>query len=635
MVGQEQVNRNEPQFREAVIERAAINETERTAELSFSSETPVKRWWGPKEILAHDEGSVDLTRLTEIGVLLFGHNSGDPIGRVEKVWLDQADRKGKALVRFDEDEQSDRIFRKVLSGTLKGVSVGYRVQVWEDVEPGEKSTCGRFDGPCAIARKWEPLEISIVSVPADANVGVGRSEEVAAAVGRSANTTTDQRGEDKMDEKNPVITPTVSDEESRAAAVESERQRCAEITTLCREFGVDPEPHLTSGSSVDEVRKVVLDKLAEERKAVPSVRIVADESEKFRVAAIDGLSLRAGIKLDKPADGANEFRGLRLLDLARECVERVEGKKVRFSSEDELIRRAITGASDFPVLLANVANKSMATAYQAVPTTFQIWTKVGNASDFKPQSRVRLSEADDLVEMTEHGEFKHSEITDAGENVKVLTYGRSFSLTRKALINDDLGALATLPAKYGAAARRKINELVYGLINSNVTLSDKTALFHANHKNLAATGAALSVATLGEGRAAMRKQKGLKGKESLNIAAAFLLVPTDLETAAEQLIASVVDPSKNNNTPNPFANKLQVVADPVLDDGSAAAWYLAAAPGYVDTVEVTYLNGKQSPTLESQVAFDMLGMKYRIYMDVGAAVLDFRGLYKNAGPSAG
>ena len=85
------------------------------------------------------------------------------------------DKRGHAKVIFDTDEESDRIFQKVQTGTLRGVSVGYRVSVWEDVENGAMSTNGRFAGPCSIAMRWEPYEISIVSVPADATVGVGRS----------------------------------------------------------------------------------------------------------------------------------------------------------------------------------------------------------------------------------------------------------------------------------------------------------------------------------------------------------------------------------------------------------------------------------------------------------------------------
>lgn len=152
----------------------AVEGEERVVELSFSSEEPYSRWWGV-EILDHTEGCMDLTRLNEIGCVLFNHKRDQVIGQVLKAWNENA--RGIARIRFDEDEASDVIYKKVQSGTLKGVSVGYLVDSWEEVMPGKKSADGRFLGPCEIAKKWVPYEISIVSVPADPTVGVGREME--------------------------------------------------------------------------------------------------------------------------------------------------------------------------------------------------------------------------------------------------------------------------------------------------------------------------------------------------------------------------------------------------------------------------------------------------------------------------
>lgn len=152
----------------------AVEGQERTVELSFSSEEPYSRWWGV-EILDHTNGCVDLNRLNEIGCVLFNHNRDKVIGRI----LEASNENGRctATVRFDDDEQSDIIYKKVQGGTLKGVSVGYLVDSWEEVAPGKQSADGRFTGPCEIAKRWTPYEISIVSVPADPTVGVGRNME--------------------------------------------------------------------------------------------------------------------------------------------------------------------------------------------------------------------------------------------------------------------------------------------------------------------------------------------------------------------------------------------------------------------------------------------------------------------------
>ena len=608
-------NKNDTMFRELSFERASVNDVNRTVELSFSSETPYKRWFGT-EILGHKSENIDLTRLSEIGVLLFNHNSDKPIGCVESVELDEEERKCKATVRFDNDEESEKIYQKVLSGTLKGVSVGYRVSVWEEVESGAMSVDGRFAGPCSIAAKWMPYEISIVSVPADASVGVGRSENLEIQ---------EEKGDEKLMGAENKNTNQIDLENERKKAIEVERQRSFEIMAMCRRFELEPDEYLSSDKTVDEVRKLVLDELSKKRQPL-NVTITADEEDKFRNAAIDGLAMRAGLSIDKPAEGAQDFRGKRMLRLAAECIERSTGENTRHMDDEQLVREALAGQGAFAGILSNVAHKSMAQAYQTAPTTYQLWTGKGSNSDFKDATRYRLSEGDVLEKMTSQGEFKDSQVSESSVKTSVATYGRSFSITRQALINDDLGALNQIPAKYGAACRRMINQMVYKILADNPTI-ENAALFDASHGNLG-TGV-LNVKNLGAAKAAMAKQTNIGGKEKLNIQPAFLLVPVDLEVDAIQLISSVVDPTKSNATPNPFANKLSVIADPELS--AATPWYLAAAPGLCPTIEVTTLNGKEAPTMESAVLFDTLGIKWRIYFDVGVNLLDYRGFYKSTG----
>ena len=164
-------NRATRDFIDASIRAVEGEGRERTFRLSFSSEEPYQRWFG-QEILDHSDGCADLDRLNEIGVLLFNHDRNYIAGKVERAWIE--DGRGCAEVTFDSDEESEKIYQKVKSGTLKGVSVGYRVEDWEEVMPNKMSSDGRFAGPCSIAKKWAPLEISIVSIPADPTVGVGR-----------------------------------------------------------------------------------------------------------------------------------------------------------------------------------------------------------------------------------------------------------------------------------------------------------------------------------------------------------------------------------------------------------------------------------------------------------------------------
>ena len=618
-------DRNARLFREFAISEAKKND-DRTLQLSFSSEKPYDRWFGP-EVLLHEEEAVDLTRLQEIGVLLWNHHSDIPIGQVTDVALDEENHRCTATVRFDSDEQSDLIYQKVLSGTLKGVSVGYVVTNWEDVEKGHTSMNGRFMGPVSIATRWEPLEISIVSVPADPSVGVGRSAE---GYSKKENEMPEEKNKPISGAENlPAPEKNAERQEASQAdaerAAQNERNRTVEIMAICRQFGMDAEEYIKSGASVETVKDAALAKKAKEEKPVP-ITIGEDDKEKFAKKARDGFAMHVGLNIEKPTDGAEEFRGFSLVRMAEECLARA-GEKINHADEEGMVRAALgNGTGMLPGILSNAANKSMAEGYQMAETTFQYWTKKGSNNDFKDAVRYRLSEAEELEKVNEGGEIKDSTFTEASAKASVGTFARKFSLTRQAIINDDLSALTQIPAAYGAAARRMINKMVYKMLEENPKI-EGAELFSTKHGN---TGKGLiSVEGIGIGRAAMKKQKGIGGKAVLNISPAFLIVPAELETLAEQLIASVVDPTKNNATPNPFANKMRVIADAELADPKA--WYLAASQGTFPGIEVTYLRGREQPTVEQQVAFDTLGVRYRIYMDVGVNLLDFRGMYKSSG----
>lgn len=167
-------SKNQKMERSLKIDLRELNSESRQVELSFSSEEPYERWFG-REILSHAQGAVELSRLNDIGCLLYNHNRDKVIGRIDRAWV--KDSRAYATVTFDDDAESDVIFQKVQSGTLKAVSVGYKVDSWEEVSAGKTSSDGKHIGPCSIALKWYPYEVSIVSIPADATVGVGREME--------------------------------------------------------------------------------------------------------------------------------------------------------------------------------------------------------------------------------------------------------------------------------------------------------------------------------------------------------------------------------------------------------------------------------------------------------------------------
>lgn len=602
------------QQREMIID-SAVNEEQRTVTLSFASEAPVSRWYG-NEILQIDESSVDMQRVDNgLCCLLFNHNSNKVIGKVLRTWIE--DSKAKAEVKFDEDAESDAIFNKVKNGTLRGVSVGYVVNNWEEVQANSVSTNGKFAGPAYVAVRWSVYEISIVSVPADGEVGVGRS----------------LGGENNMN--NPVdpktnVEPNTNVTENSENIKRAEQERILQINTLGRNFNLEAEEidkFIRENKSVQDVEHAILERLKNSNKPSNTTRVQVgtEEREKFREVATDALLLRAGVKVEKPAEGSQNMMGMGLRDYLVICAEKAGDTNARMKDTDMLLRTTMTGTGELPGILSNVANKSLAKSYQLADTTFEAWTAKGNNTDFKAAKRYRLSEAQELVEIKENGEFKASKFTEEEVTASVLTFGRSWSLSRQGIINDDLRALSKIPQSYAYAAKYGINRLVYKTL-SGLNLE-------ATNKGTAGT---LSVTSLGEARKLLRTQKGVDKETTLNLRPYALIVPAELETLAQQLLKSTSDPEgKNSGVANPFneknTNNLRLIVDGELDSYSNKAWYVVADPMLAPVIEVTYLNGKDTPTIDSRVSFTNLGMDFRIYMDYGVNVIDKRGIIKNEG----
>lgn len=615
--------------RETTIDH--VDTDSRTVELSFSSETSYGRWFGD-EILCHDEECINLERFNNgLGTVLFNHDRDAVVGHVEKVWLE--DNRGKALVRFDTDEQSETIFQKVQSGTLQGVSVGYAIYRYEVLEDEDtKSTNGRFNGPAYVVTDWEPLEISIVSVPADPTVGVGRSaEEIHTSIDtQEDNTRMDQEKTLEVQEvKSTEPVETGLTQADLQKAMEQERKRTSEITALFRDFDVEgADEAIVMGVSVDEARAMVMDQLRARNKGV-SVTMGEAESDKFRAAAQDAVLMAAGIPVADAAPGAQELRGHSMVELARESLQR-EGLQANFGDNMELARQAINSTSTFPAIMANLANKSVMVGFNEAETTYQFWAGKGSNRDFKEAARVALSEAGNLELVPEGGQFQQDFLGEASARTKVATYGKLFSLTRQAIINDDLGLFSKIATKYGSAAKRLVNKMVYAQLTGNVKMQDGVALFDNKHGNVAGTGEALSVKAIAKAITAMRRQKGITGDATLNITPKYLVVPPELEMTAYQIVNSTaaVD-GVNSGVVNPYKGRFVVVADAELTDPDA--WYLVADASQHDTIEVTYLNGVETPRLETRQGFDVDGIEYKVAFDCGVSALDFRGVFKNAG----
>lgn len=363
--------------------------------------------------------------------------------------------------------------------------------------------------------------------------------------------------------------------------------------------------------------------------AYGAAQVGTESREKLRSAVADGLALRSGIRVENPVDGHREFRGRSLVGILRECME-IAGQNVRGLSRTQLVGRGLAAGStsDFPLILAGLVNSQLMQAYNEWPATFRPFVAVGDANDFKAIHALKLSEAPDLMDLGENGEYQTAAFSESGENYRVITKGRIVALTRQMIINDNLRAFTRVPRLFGSAARRMEGDAVYGLVTTNAPMSDGVALFHATHKNLG-TAAALSSTSLGAGRAMMRKQTGMKGA-AIDVNPAFLLTTVDVELDAEILLrsAALPDDNKSSGVHNPWAGKLTPVADPRL---TGTAWYLLAHPDQAPMIEIAYLEGEEQPYVDEELDFDSDALKVKVRHDFGAGVVDHVGGYKNAG----
>lgn len=358
------------------------------------------------------------------------------------------------------------------------------------------------------------------------------------------------------------------------------------------------------------------------------VQTVEDETDKHRRATENALLARAGLI---KAEGSNPFRGYTLSELARASLARA-GVKSDGMEKIAFIGAAFThGSSDFTGLLANVANKALLTGYQEAEETFQLWTRPGTLPDFKPGSRVDLNMFPSLRKVAEGAEYKYATVGERGASVLLATYGELFSITRQAIINDDLDAFTRVPRMMGRAAIRTIGDLVYAVLTDNPNMQDGNPLFHASHGNLL-TGAAITTASVDAMQAAMALQK--QGKSTLNIGMEYVLVPRALKGTANVVRASEfeVGTAKNNTIPNSVRDTFEVISDARLDASSATAWYGAGSPTANDTIEVNYLDGNQAPYLEQRQGWNVDGTEFKVRIDAGVSPLDWKALARNPGP---
>jgi hypothetical protein len=390
-----------------------------------------------------------------------------------------------------------------------------------------------------------------------------------------------------------------------------------------------------------------------------------EETTHFRdQSALEGIE---EIKRLVTAPVARGFRNLGLYEMAREFVVRdsrnrlgVFGHDPTFGqSRTQIVKEAlkldliyrgdpaynVTGT--FSNVLLDAAKKTLLAAYEEANVTYPIWTRQAPSTvDFKTINRIRLGEIPDPDIVPENGIYGETTTTDSKESYRVEKYGHIFSISLEAIVNDDLNAISRIPAQQGYAMRRKINKLVYSVLTANAALSDSIALFHGSSHGANLDSTALSATALNVGWTIMAVQTGLTTGVILNLQPRFLIVPPSLSATALRLVGSLADPTNtagstedaarpNYNSgvlnlygPNGSRPLTVVVDGNISTSESATAWYLAAEPNQIDTVEVCFLQGEETPFLDREDGFSVDAVRYKIRQTFGAKAIDYRGLYQ-------
>lgn len=434
----------------------------------------------------------------------------------------------------------------------------------------------------------------------------------------------------------------------KVPSIEDERTRIAEITQMCRDFSVDDKDlqrYIQDGTEQDQVRAAILEKMKADGQPLNQrgIDVTKDADDKFREAAADALVMRGGVNIEKPSEGARELMGMSLRDFAIETLEKSGEQNLLRMSTDELFgkltRAYFNPTAAFPAILDTAINKAYVEGHRTAAVTFDKWTKKGTLKDFKTHDNNYLAgPAGEFLEVPEGGELKHDTPSDEKKPTRKLkTYGRQFTMTRQAFINDDIDFLSKIPAKYATAARKTQNKQVYQILIDNPVIYDGTKLFTTAHKNVLASGTGITAEAVQKMFLALQMQTDEFG-DAVIIRPTYFVVPVGYSFAVYEIFNSAtINTTSNTQAANPlyrYREMLEVIEDPtlnVLAGTNAIPWFIVGDKSDTDSIEVDYLNGNEIPTIRRMETPGTLGFVWDIYLDWGISVMDYRGIIKNPG----
>lgn len=300
--------------------------------------------------------------------------------------------------------------------------------------------------------------------------------------------------------------------------------------------------------------------------------------------------------------------------------------------------------SDFPNLLANTMHKILLDKFKGVNSPWRQYCEIGDLNDFKTADRVILDEAPDLLEEPEGDEAQDSTLGDNKYQIQLSTFKRMFTVTRQAIINDDLNALNKQPARFGRAAGRTLAKKIVDKLEGDYTTYDNKRLFHDDHANKTTTALANSAGGITAVAAAITAVEDATDEsgEKMGLTAKYLLVPTALKDTAMRIVEGqsfIPVTTSGGTTSVGIAKQLTVLVEPFLT--SATKWYVLADPSDAPVIEVGFLNRKETPDLLVRKAeavkiaggddpwgFDFDDMVFKVRHDWATQLAMYQGIYR-------
>ncbi len=425
-----------------------------------------------------------------------------------------------------------------------------------------------------------------------------------------------------------------------AAAVSAERQRIAAITTMAERVRLPAAmaaKWVEEGLTLEAAQAKAIDAVHEQQQREvpggmpqPYYASVGHQDESDRAARAEAMAHAIAHRYAphlvplKAGERARDYMGWSMTDLAAVHLG-LPGR-----NRMEHARASLHSTSDFPLLLENSLNKILQAQYALVGRNYAAWTAPRTFRDFRPHPELRAGDFPALKLNGENEPIEYGTMSEGKESLSAVKYARRLGLSFEMIVNDDLGAFASLAEMGGQRVADLENQIVYGILTANSgagqNLRDGNPLFHTSRNNVASVPAAISIASLSIARAAMRKQKSLDGM-ALNLQPAVLVCGPDKETEAQQVLNQVITPTSDSAS-NPFKGLIVPVCDANI---TGNGWYLFARPGQAPTVKAGHLEGYAGPRIETSPGWSTVGVEYRILLFFGAGPVDFRGAFRNAG----